>query len=154
MPGSWPQRELPNLTADNCEITSPATPSYNCIAWAAGNNTQWWDPNGLYYWPPGVPREVTIDAVVQVYERLGFTICLSGELEPGLEKIAVFAKQSGTRRMPTHAAKQLDSGNWTSKLGPFEDISHPNLDAVNGPVYGEVLYYMSRPKQLPPTQAS
>lgn len=147
MPGSWPQRDFPNLNTGNCKITSPATSAYNCIAWAAENSSQWWDPNRLYYWPPNVPREVTIDAMVQVYEGLGFTICLSGDLEPDFEKIAIFAKHSGTRKLPTHAARQLDSGEWTSKLGPFEDISHTDIDGVSGPAYGDVLYFMSRPKR-------
>jgi hypothetical protein len=146
MSGSWPQRDFPNLNTGNCEITSPATNAYNCIAWAAGTDGQWWDPNDLYYWPPGVPREITIDSVVRVYEGLGFAICIGGELEAGFDKVAIFAKQvSG--RVPTHAARQLDSGAWTSKLGPCEDISHTSADAVTGPSYGEVLYFMSRPKK-------
>lgn len=154
MPGSWLQRDFPNLNDGNCQITSPATAAYNCIAWAAGNNRRWWDPNGLYYWPPNVPREVSIDAMVQVYEGLGFTICLSGDLEPDLEKVAIFAKQSGTRRLPTHAARQLDSGEWTSKLGPCEDVSHTDVNGVNGPAYGEVAYFMSRPKRSDSSQTS
>src|SRR6266568_3397107 len=118
MAGSWHQREFPHLNAGNCEITSPATKAYNCLAWAVGNNRQWWDPNGLYYWPRNVPREVSIDAFARVYEELGFTICLSGELEPDVEKIALFARWVGPLRIPTHAARQLESGEWTSKLGP------------------------------------
>ncbi len=150
MPGSWPQRDLPYLNSGNCRITSPATAAYNCIAWAAGTSKQWWDPHALYYWPPNVPREITIEAVVQVYEGLGYSICIGGALEPGFEKIAMFARQLPDRKVPTHAARQLDSGEWTSKLGPCEDISHTSVDAVNGPCYGEVIYFMSRPK--PPAQ--
>ena len=154
MPGSWSQRDLPNLNASNCQITSPATAAYNCIAWAAGTDRQWWDPNGLYYWPPNVPREITVDALVAVFEGLGFTICLSGALEPGFDKVAIFAKQSGAKKIPTHAARQLDSGIWTSKLGPCEDISHAEVDAVNGPCYGEVEYFMSRPKPAGGTESA
>jgi hypothetical protein len=40
--------------------------------------------------------------------------------------------------IPTHAALQLESGDWTSKLGDFEDISHSTIEAVSGPVYGRV----------------
>jgi hypothetical protein len=67
-------------------------------------------------------------------------------LEPGFEKIAIFAKQSGNKRVPTHAARQLDSGEWTSKLGACEDISHAEAVSVSGPAYGNVAYFMSRPK--------
>lgn len=150
MPGSWSQRDLPRLHSGNCKITSPASNAYNCIAWAAGNDKRWWDPTIPYYWPAGVPREVSIDAVVRVYESLGFAICLSGESEPELDKIVIFAKQVGPRRIPTHAARQLESGEWTSKLGPCEDISHTIPDDLCGPCYGDVLYFMSRPKATPP----
>lgn len=146
MPGSWNQRDLPNLHTGNCQITSPATSAYNCLAWAAGTDKRWWDPTIGYYWPPGIPREASVDALVRVYESLGFAICLSGELEPGMDKIVLFAKQIGHRRIPTHAARQLDSGEWTSKLGPCEDITHSLAEDVIGPCYGEVLYFMCRPK--------
>lgn len=152
MPGSWPQRDHPYLNAGNCQITSPATNAYNCIAWAAGNSRQWWDPHPLYHWPKGVPREVSLDAIFQVYERLGFTACVGGEPEEGFDKIAIFVKEVGPLKVPTHAARQLDSGEWTSKMGPCEDISHKPVDAVSGPAYGEVKYFMSRPKPVAPTQ--
>ncbi|HEY6350039.1 MAG TPA: hypothetical protein VI636_11580, partial [Candidatus Angelobacter sp.] len=64
-----------------------------------------------------------------------------------LEKIAVFGHkaQDGTVT-PTHAALQLESGEWTSKLGPFEDITHKKLEDVNGPTYGKPVCFMSRPR--------
>lgn len=149
MPGSWFQRDLPSLTTKNCAITSPATNRYNCLAWAAGNNRQWWDPNPLYRWPSDVPREISLDAVLRVYEKLGYVICIGGEPEKDFEKIAIFAKRIEGRTIPTHAARLLDSGEWTSKLGPCEDITHKTVDAVRGPLYGEVKYFMSRKKSAP-----
>ena len=146
MPGSWPERNFPHLNAASCQITSPATPAYNCIAWAAGSNTEWWDPSGQYYWPPDIPAEFTIEALIQLYEGLGFTVCIGGTLEPDFDKIAIYAIQLPDRRQATHAARQLDSGEWTSKLGACEDISHTYAESVNGPGYGEVVYFMSRPK--------
>jgi hypothetical protein len=154
MPGSWPQRDLPHLHTGNCQITSPATRSYNCIAWAAGTDKQWWDPHPLYRWPSGVPREVSIDAFLQVYASLGYEICIGGEPEEGFDKIAIFAKLSGTRKVPTHVARQIDSGEWTSKLGPCEDITHSEVHNVNGPIYGEVIYFMSRPKPKSPASTN
>lgn len=146
MPGSWGQREFPRLNSGNCQITSPATNAYNCIAWAAGTDKQWWDPNGLYYWPPQIPREITIEAVVGVYESLGFSLCVGGTLEPSFDKIVIFAKDSYGKKVPTHAARQLESGGWTSKLGPCEDIFHAAAEDLSGPSYGDPLYFMSRPK--------
>ena len=44
-------------------------------------------------------------------------------------------------------ARQLvDKQQWTSKCGDLEDISHPNLAALEGehPAYGEVCCTMKR----------
>lgn len=147
MPGSWPQHELPNLTDATCEITSPAKRRYNCIAWAAGNDTRnWWpDPAGIGFWPPSIPREVTFNAFLAAYRTLGYEVCADASLQQGTEKIAVFGQLNADGLLePTHAALQLESGLWTSKLGPFEDVRHATLEAVEGPVYGTALFYMSR----------
>ncbi|MFZ0661767.1 MAG: hypothetical protein WAM66_03680 [Acidobacteriaceae bacterium] len=122
---------------------------YNCIAWAAGVDSKWWwpVPAQAYFWPEGVPREVTFEAFMQAYATLEYQLCLNSSLQTALEKIAIFGIEAadGTR-MPTHAALQLVSGKWTSKLGVFEDIQHDTEDAVNGPTYGKVVCYMSRPR--------
>ena len=149
MSGSWPQADFPKLNTGNCKITSEATGRYNCIAWAAGTDKRWWDPNGIYYWPANVPREVSIDAFFQVYEGLGYSTCIGGDLEPGFEKIAIYARQVEHRKIPTHAARQLDDGTWTSKLGRCEDTCHTEAHLVTGPGYGDIIYFMSRPKPTP-----
>lgn len=140
MPGSWPIRELPYLDNDNCEITSPPTRHYNCIAWAADENARWWwpDPQGIGYWPPGVQRAATLEAFEAAYATLGYEPCTDSSLEPDIEKIAIFALNLGGLVVPTHAAIQLTSGQWSSKLGEFEDITHDRVEDVRGPVYGSV----------------
>jgi hypothetical protein len=102
---------------------------------------------GIAYWP--LPqRELTVDCFVRAFETLGYRICLNNSLENDVEKIAIFGhKPLNADAVPTHAALQLSSGDWTSKLGPFEDIVHPDVDAVDGPVYGRPLVFMSRPRQ-------
>jgi hypothetical protein len=73
-------------------------------------------------WPPCVPREYTMDAVVKAYESIGFRLCYGPALEAGVEKLALFGKTDQHRRIrPTHAALQLSCGNWTSKLGEWPD---------------------------------
>lgn len=149
MPGSWPAHELPNLTAATCDVTSPVTNRYNCIAWAAGEDFRWWWPDsmGIAYWPPPVPREVTMRAFWEAFQTLGYSLCYSSSLEDGLEKVAIFGSQDqfGTTT-PTHASLQLSSGKWSSKLGPFEDVCHEIPNDVSGPAYGVVVFYMSRPR--------
>jgi hypothetical protein len=135
VPGS-----LPRLTAENYRVTSPATWEYNCIAWAAGVTDAWWWPVPGRYWPPDVPRDESLAAFIAAFAVLGYAVCRSADCEPGLEKIALYAV--GTT--PTHAARQLLSGWWTSKLGPSLDIEHATPEAVAGGVYGEVAVILSR----------
>jgi len=104
---------------------------------------------GIGYWPPPpVHREETMQAFVEAFESLGYHLCLNDSLEVGIEKIAIFGVRSpipNEPAVPTHAALQLSSGEWTSKLGTFEDVSHTSVDAVSGPVYGRPMIFMSRP---------
>jgi hypothetical protein len=60
--------------------------------------------------------------------------------DPAWIKIAVYADGA----TPTHAARQLSSGWWTSKLGPSLDIEHATPEAVAGGVYGVVAVILSR----------
>jgi hypothetical protein len=125
---------LPNATASDCRITSPTSWTYNCIAWAAGHTDAWWWPVPGRFWPPAAPREESLAAFIAALETQGFSPCSSPDLEPGVEKVALYALES----VPTHAARQLSSGWWTSKLGPSFDIEHADLDAVAGGVYGSL----------------
>jgi hypothetical protein len=76
---------------------------------------------------------------------IGYIECEDGSLEPGFEKIAIYAVQeTGGGLTPTHAAKQLADGRWTSKLGPYEDIEHTLLENVNCPTYGAAVAYLKR----------
>jgi hypothetical protein len=131
---------LPNLTAVNYRITSPASWEYNCIAWAVGISDRWWWPMPGRYWPPDVPREETQDAFLAALGSRGFSRCSSSEVEPGLEKVVLYA--SGT--VPTHAARQISNGWWTSKLGPGFDIEHADPEALAGGVYGEPVAFLFR----------
>jgi hypothetical protein len=135
---------FPNLNPSNFRVTSPASPTYNCIAWAAGQTDAWWWPDrmGVAYWPEGAPREESLDAFLRAFETLGYTRCDSDALEPGFEKVALYAR--GT--VPAHAARQTDDGNWTSKLGELEDIEH-TLDGLTGALYGTVVQLLMRPSR-------
>jgi hypothetical protein len=84
---------------------------------------------------------VTIEAFRLAFATLGHEICSGEELEPGFEKIALFANNEG---VPKHAARQLSNGKWTSKLGRLEDIEH-SLHDLEGTLYGSVVLIMKRP---------
>ena len=135
---------FPRLRTAPYRITSPATAEYNCIAWAAGDTAQWWwpdaDPDDAVFWPAAVRAEETLDAFVAAFVSLGYTICEGEAPEKGYEKIALFADAAGR---PTHAARQLPGGRWTSKLGRAEDIEH-GLRDLEGTIYGAVALVMKR----------
>jgi hypothetical protein len=82
-----------------------------------------------------------------MFRGLGFELSDNDKLERGYEKIAIYADAGG---VPTHAARQLDSGKWTSKLGRLEDIEHDTLSSLQGPsppAYGEVRQVLRRRRQ-------
>jgi hypothetical protein len=137
---------FPNLQPDDYQVTSPATPRYNCIAWAAGkDDTSWWPPGDFngYYWPPNLARDATIESFVKAFERLGYQVCDNNYVEPDVDKVAIYADASGA---PTHAARQLESGSWSSKLGKAQDIEHNTLTALEGGLYGHVARILKRPR--------
>src|SRR3990170_7524749 len=140
------EASFPSLRNSGYSITSPATVEYNCIAWASGDTRAWWWPDSmnLYYWPPAIRRENTLEAFIKAYELLGYVICNDGNYEEGFEKIAIYIDD---HKKTTHAARQLSSGRWTSKLGILEDIEHTTLDGLRSLVYGTIAAFMKRPSK-------
>lgn len=139
---------FPNLRADLYRVTSLETSVYNCIAHAAGTNDQWWWPEDFegVTWPDGIPKEETVASFVAAYLTRGYLPCEGPSLEAGFEKIALYVNPDG---VPTHAARQLSSGAWTSKLGEWEDIEHLTLEALEDPhgiglAYGKVALILRR----------
>jgi hypothetical protein len=120
------------------ELTSPPTEEYNCIAWAAGDTERWWWPQSGF-WPVGVATQETLDAFAAAYGSLGYEVCQGGELEAGYEKIAIYELNG----IPTHAARQLADGSWTSKLGALEDVQHPQ-DGLKVEDYGPPVLHLKR----------
>jgi hypothetical protein len=142
------EKWFPNLEPVEYEITSECTPTYNCIAWAAGCDDMWWDPVGPpgYYWPDGVPNDDSTETLIQVYSLHGFELCDSGAVESGFDKLVIYVEDGAY----LHAARQTADGKWTSKLGEFEDIEHKNLAGLAGrdPAYGKPEVFMRRAVKL------
>ena len=145
---TWPQtmptlqNDFPDLNPQNHNPTSPVTPDYNCIAWAAEEDDRWWWPlpEGMGYWPPNVTRAETIEAFVSAFSTIGFVPCLTPANEPNVQKLVIYTLNN----VPTHMARQLPDGTWTSKLGSDIDINHFTLEALHGPAYGEATQFLSR----------
>ena len=136
------EQAFPGVAGKSFSVTSATDAHYNCIAWAAGVNDDWWWPGdpGRTHWPASVPREESLEAFRLMFGTLGFEPTSSEEMEPGFEKIAIFANAQGR---PKHAARQRPTGRWTSKLGKMEDIEH-DLRDLEGAMYGSVVLMMKR----------
>ncbi|MGA7500657.1 MAG: hypothetical protein WBX00_28340 [Isosphaeraceae bacterium] len=144
-------RCFPELAAAGYVPTSDRTIVYNCIAWAAADETQWWecDTDGPInkpgcYWPPNAKHGVGIDALISAYETRGYTVCEDSSLESGFEKVALYAEHGEWR----HAAKQLTeapwSGCWSIKLGDLDDVRHVHPNDASGEINGHVICFMKR----------
>jgi hypothetical protein len=122
---------------------------YNCIAWAAGKTDKWWWPDGdpCAFWPiPLDPLDpVTVEQFIRAFATEGYSVCKSPRFENGYEKVAIFLDDIGE---PTHAARLLPSGAWTSKMGSLEDIEHSTLAAVEGRKYGKAKVFLKKENLL------
>ncbi len=125
-------------------ITSQKDPAHNCIAYVVGDLKSNWDPGAVgipgYYWPPGFARDDSLSELVNIFEVHGYRRCETAEPEIGFTKIAIYGDQIAW----THAAYQLESGKWSSKLGLGHDVEHDSLDALNGDLYGAAVVIMRR----------
>lgn len=92
--------------------------------------------------------EESLAAFKAAFTTIGYGECDHESIEPGYEKVAFFASVAG---VPTHAARQLASGLWTSKLGQLERIEHELRD-LEGDSYGRVAMVMKRPSTLAATE--
>lgn len=86
--------------------------------------------------------EESLAAFTKLFAKHGYQVCGDGNPEEGYQKLALFAKDG----VPTHAARQLSDGKWTSKIGGHVDVRH-TLAAMEGGHYGDVALYFK--KQLP-----
>ncbi len=156
-PNSSINADFPNASPLGYLITSEWDDFYNCIAHALCDNNHWWWPGS--HWSSEVECEETLSAFIKMFKTVaGYEEWAqeNGNLEAGYEKIAIYADADGK---PTHAARQLNDGSWTSKIGQNVDISHPSVQvledsACKKSLYGNVVKYLRRPKQTPHSHPS
>ncbi len=131
--------------------TSDATINYNCLAWAVGANWAWFDPTRRiagYFWPVGIEREWTTPAIRKLLSHFGFEEeAENSDPEDGYVKVAVYLDNDGT---PTHFARQLENGKWTSKLGELIDVDHETLDCLECDAYGAAGFFLKKRRFNPP----
>jgi hypothetical protein len=122
------ERHFPRLTPELYQVTSPPTRQYNCFAWAAERFDTW------------IPLPGGLDSLIRPYAALGLEREEEGAADATSTHIAIFGDEFG----PTHAARRLANGKWTSKLGNWEDIEHDCLECLEGGSYGFVVARLSR----------
>tara|TARA_R110002124_G_scaffold262626_1_gene428743 strand:+ start:1231 stop:1656 length:426 start_codon:yes stop_codon:yes gene_type:complete len=125
---------FPNLSDVAKKKTSESNPNYNCIAWAFKDNRRFWWPDRRAYWPMDITGLNQLVAFERLFAAQGWEKTNDSNVEPNYEKVALFALNG----IPTHAARLLENGYWTSKLGVEIDISH-GLRELDGPAYGTIL---------------
>jgi len=143
---------FPRLKSDvNFEILSPETDEYNCIAWAMQLDDRWVDTVVIpgHWWPNGVAKSVSPEALVQAFEAVGFTIAEDGCIEEDFDKVVLY-KDETTERW-THASRLITESIEHSKFGKLWDGSH-SVNSITGDVYGVPYCYMKRSKSytVPP----
>lgn len=128
------------------KLTSPIDQFYNCVGWAVGDHTKWWEPLPsnfpLTFWP--IERSgYAIDAYASMFESQGFSICPDESFEDGFNKIAVYVNEDN---IFCHVARQTKdpSRGWSSKCGKESDIWHVSPQVLEGPDYGKVWGYMKK----------
>ena len=143
------EERLPNIVG-HYEETSKATINYNCLSWAVEITDTFLDPQARcvgYSWPDGAEREWTIAGCRQVLARYGYIEeCGDGGFEDECVKVAMYVDEHGT---PTHFARQIHGGKWTSKLGDLIDVVHDNLSCIEGhdcEHYGTAKYFFKEKK--------
>lgn len=155
---SWvflPVYGLANIRPDNFVCSSDRTVDpndvhYNCIAWAAGKNDNWWWPSHEIgdYWPITVNDDdpENIEEFFKAFATERFTLKSdNGSYEHGFEKVAFFIN---SQNKVTHASRQLPNGSWTSKMGFGEDIEHVALSVIECPTYGNARHFLKRENPL------
>jgi len=133
---------FPSIVGTSYSEESPVTDTYNCIAFAVGDCHNWWWPRKGYgiYWPPGFPLTDSVDVLIAIFKVHGYSECDNSEIEVGFEKVAIYSINHRIK----HAARQLRSGRWVSKLGDQEDIEHEKVGYLKNLSYGSATHFLRR----------
>jgi len=139
----WTQQLIsafPQLASEGYEIVGDPTEQYNCIAYAAGDTSRWWEHSENHHWPGYASRSNSMESLKQVFLGLGFQPCNDSRMEDGYQKVALYEQEGAW----THAAVQMPNGRWRSKMGRGPVIEHQSPQSLSGGIYGEPSTCMRR----------
>ena len=147
---TWLNVSFPNLRNEGFTVVDPPSDLYNCIAYAAGDTSRWWDHTPRRYWPPHATRSARIESLQEVFAGLGFAECDDGRLEAGYQKVALYEDDVEYQ----HASIQMPNGAWRSKMGPGPVIEHRDPESLSGGPYGNATIHMRRAANPTPNRIS
>ena len=140
---------FPGLSGESFGIVAPTSNRYNCIAYAAGDVSRWWDiVDEVCYWPDYASQSDSMESLIEVFSGLGYRECPDSSLASGFEKVALFEEHGAW----THAAFQTPTGRWRSKMGQGPLIEHFSPESLSGGMYGSPTVIMRRPANHAPIQ--
>ena len=132
---------FPKLSVEAIDIVAPISTEYNCIAYAAGDVSQWWGTvESGDHWPDYATRTRRLESLIEVFIGLGFQRCQDSSLESGFEKVALYEQRGAWM----HAALQTRTGRWRSKMGEGPLIEQHSPESLSNGVYGNPTIYMRR----------
>jgi len=100
----------------------------------------WWpDVHGIYYWPPGITRSETIQSFSEMFSSFGFSKIPEDDVVNFEESVVLYTSGSD----PKHAARKLDNGHWSSKIGQYKDIEHTLYGLAAG-MYGNPTHFYGK----------
>jgi len=143
MPKEDLERDFPELSGKDYDL-SPQDFNYNCLAFALGDVSNWWEPGrgSGHYWPPGFSHDVKVSTVEEIIKLHGYRAETGIGEKPNAEAIAIYAIDDEW----THFARYSD-GHWHSKLGEDHDVSRIELNDLAIGDYGSVCKILCRLKE-------
>lgn len=142
---------FPKLRSDHkFKITSKRDTKYNCIAWSViYDDRNLWPPGKVttldgvsYIWFDDLPKDDSLETFIQLYKKFKFEVCEDHNFEEGYRKIAIYSNPKTGKC--THASRQRNNGEWTSKLGQEQDIAHSDPYSIESDTYGKVALIMRK----------
>ena len=131
---------FPNLAAENFEIVGEPSRLYNCIAYAVGDTSRWWWPDGINYWPSWATLTTRMESLKELFVGLGYEEYDGNDAEGGYRSVALYEVQGDMK----HAALQMPDGRWRSKMGQGPVIEHDTSESLSHGIYGRPTTYMRR----------
>jgi hypothetical protein len=97
------------------------------------------------WWPEGVEKTMSPDALIEAFKAVGFTLCDNRDLEESFDKVVLYKNE--VKNEWTHAARIISETTEHSKFGESFDGTHSH-GVFCGTIYGIPYAFMKRSKSF------